>query len=237
MMRVLVLAPMESELRPLVRRVGARADRAVPGRPALWRAQIGPTELVATRIGMGPDTAARATEGWLDHLPVDHVIVMGVAGGLSDTARIGSLVVPAAVVDAETGTEYRPPRPLLSEVAGRVVTTATVILDEQVQRRWAAAGFDAVDMESAGVAAVCSARGVPWTVVRAISDRPDQGLVDGAVVALTGPDGTADLGAAARLVLRRPGRIPGLIALGRGLRAATTAATDAVVRACTNPAA
>ena len=42
-------------------------------------------------------------------------------------------------------------------------------------------GFGAVDMEAAGVAEVCEAAGVDWSVYRGISDRPDEHIVDQAV--------------------------------------------------------
>ncbi len=48
-----------------------------------------------------------------------------------------------------------------------------------------------------------------------ISDRPDGGLTDDTVIGLLRPDGTPDGGAALRLMLRHPGKVPGLLRLGR----------------------
>jgi len=231
--RVAVLAPMDVELRPLVRRARLRPDTPKgAGQPRLWRGRVGTTEIVATRIGMGPATAAAATRRLLDLVEVDDVVVMGVAGGLAPAAVIGSVVIPAVVVDGATGSEYRPTSALLPGPSGMILTTATAILDPAAHADWAGKGFTAVDMESSGVAAACDERDVPWTVVRAISDRPDQGIVDSDVVALSRADGSPDLPAVCRFLLRRPWRVKDLVTLARGLRAATTAATETVLAAC-----
>ena len=234
-----VLAPMQVELRPFVRRARLRVDPTErTGAPRIWRGRIGTTDIVASRIGMGPEAAANATRELLDRVEVDHVVVMGVAGGLAPSARIGVVVIPAVVVDYETGAEYRPSSPILAGVAGAagvggmILTTKTAMLDPAGHREWAANGFTAVDMESSGVAAVCLERGVPWAVVRAISDRPDQGIVDDAVVALTRADGTPDPLAVCRFVLRRPWRVADLVTLARSLRLATGVATETVLSAC-----
>ena len=47
-------------------------------------------------------------------------------------------------------------------------------------------------METAAVAAVCVAAGVPWSVHRSISDHAGGGLLDDAVLALAGPTGWSD---------------------------------------------
>ena len=76
-------------------------------------------------------------------------------------------------------------------------------------------GVVAMEMESSGVAAACQDAGVPWTTFRVISDRPDDGLTDDAIMSLLRPDGSSDVGAALRLMVRHPGRVPGMVRLGR----------------------
>jgi adenosylhomocysteine nucleosidase len=89
----------------------------------------------------------------------------------------------------------------------------------------------AIDMETAAIAAVCDSRGCPWSAFRAISDRADDGTTDAAVLALTRPDGSPNLLALARFVLTQPRRIPQLVRLGHGARAATRAAAGAALAA------
>jgi hypothetical protein len=89
----------------------------------------------------------------------------------------------------------------------------------------------ALDMETAAVAAACEARDVPWTVVRAISDRATDGSVDDEVFHLSRQDGTPDPMAVLRYVVRHPGRVPGLARMARGAGLATARAATAAVAA------
>jgi hypothetical protein len=94
-----------------------------------------------------------------------------------------------------------------------------------------AAGIAACDMETAAVAAVCEVRGTPWTAFRAISDLVG-GPVDDAMLAMANPDGTGNLWAAAKYLVPRPWKIPGIVGLARGANIATKAAATAAIQAC-----
>ena len=117
--------------------------------------------------------------------------------------------------------------------AGPVLVLACDLpLVDAAVTRLLARGVTALDMETAGVGAVCDERGVPWTAFRAVSDRPDDGLVDGSVFSLLNEDGTTDVGAGIRYALFHPGRLPGLVRLARdsarGCGLAARAAVEAL---------
>jgi broad specificity phosphatase PhoE len=88
-------------------------------------------------------------------------------------------------------------------------------------------GVGAVDMEAAGVAEVCDAAGVSWSVYRGISDRPDEHIVDQAVFALSKPDGTADFTAVGKYLARDPRRAKALAHLNRCMQTAAKVAAEA----------
>jgi hypothetical protein len=88
-------------------------------------------------------------------------------------------------------------------------------------------GFGAVDMEAAGVAEVCEADHVDWSIYRGISDRPDERIVDQAVFGLSKPDGTADPVAVAKYLARDPRRAKALAHLNRCMQVAARLAADA----------
>ncbi|OGO10041.1 MAG: hypothetical protein A2Y93_05325 [Chloroflexi bacterium RBG_13_68_17] len=227
--RVAILAPMRSELQPLVRRLGLRRPRV--GQGGLWSGAVGLVEVVATITGVGTRAASRAAERILDSTAVEALFVVGVAGGIGPSVDIGDLVVPALVLDRTSEAVYRPHRIVGTEPRGTLATSDELLVDPHKAAQLEQEGVIAVDMETAAIAAVCERRGCPWSVFRAISDRADDGSTDPAIFGLAGPDGRPNLSALARFVLTRPGRIPQLGRLARGLRLATRAAADAAVHA------
>lgn len=229
-MRVALLAPMRQELAPLRRRLPLRPVER--GERTLHVGAVGGAELVATTTGIGT-RAARETAAWLlAELPVDHVIVVGIAGGVDAAQPIGALVVPEVVVDGATGREHRPVQLGDGPPRGRLVTADRLVTGLEEAAALAREGVVGLDMETAAVAAVCEARGCPWSVFRAISDRVTDGTTDAAVLALAGPDGAGDPWAVARYLALRPWRIVRLARLARGTRLAAETAAAAALHAC-----
>jgi adenosylhomocysteine nucleosidase len=92
----------------------------------------------------------------------------------------------------------------------------------------------ALDMETAAVAKVCDEHDVPWSVVRAISDRAGDGTVDGETVGLTHPDGRPNVSAVARYLVRHPDALPRLVRLGKGAKLAAARAAETAINALIN---
>ena len=228
-LRIAILAPMRSELRPLVRPLGLR--RKEPGEGALYAGAVGRVEVVAATTGIGTRAAARAAGRVLDSGPVDRLVVVGVAGGIGPSVGIGDLVVPALVIDLSTGAEHRPAPLGAAAPRGTLATSDGLLTDPDEVARLERRGVVAIDMETAAIAAVCEERRCAWSVFRAISDRADDGSTDAAVFGLAGPDGGPNLPALARFLLTRPWRVPQLARLARGLRLAANAAAAAAVAA------
>jgi len=226
--RVGVLAPMKSELRPVVKAFGLKPER-IDGVDA-HTGKVGNADVVATTTGIGTALAVAATERLLGLGPFDRVMVVGIAGGVGPTVGIGDIVIPEVVVDGTTGTEYRPAPIDAPAPRGTIVTSDDFIIDAARLEGLIAQGVVAVDMETGSVAAVCAARNVPWSTVRAISDRAEDG--DAEMPGLAHPDGSPNGKAIAKYFARHPGRIPYMLKVGRGsVLAAKNAATTAA-RAC-----
>jgi len=116
--------------------------------------------------GVGCARAAAATERLLRHQP-RAVVSWGIAGGLDPALPAGALFRPAAVVD-EQGRSWRTATP---DARGTLLTTADPITCPDAKRAtWRSSDAQAVDMEGAAIARVCSDHGVPLLIVRAISD-------------------------------------------------------------------
>ncbi len=229
-MRFGVLAPMPSELRPVVKAFGLRRGRAGSLDGQVGR--VGEADVVATTTGIGTELATAAARRMLDGGDVDHVVVVGIAGAIGPTSVVPDVIVPEVVVDWPELREHRP-APLGGLVgAGTIVTSDEYGYPPEVIADFIARGVVAVDMETVAVARVCVDAGVPWSAVRAISDRADDDTVDQDVISLVKPDGSPDLGRSLRYVVRHPGRISRLAALGRDASAAARAAATAAAAAC-----
>jgi adenosylhomocysteine nucleosidase len=226
--RVGVLAPMKSELRPVVRAFGLKpAD--ING-VAVHTGTVGNADVVATTTGIGTARATRATERLLGLGDFDRVMVVGIAGGVGSTVGIGDLVIPEVVVDGPGGKEYRPASIDGPSPRGSIVTSDDFIVDPDRLAELISQGVVAVDMETGSVAAVCAERGVAWSAVRAISDRAEDG--DEEMVKLANPDGSPNGAAIARYFARHPARIPYLLKVGKGSVLAAKIAAETAARAC-----
>ena len=223
--RVIVLAPMQPELKAIVTSFGLRPMDEDP--VFTHGGAAGDWSVVALVTGIGPALARGATLRALATGPCEHVMVVGIAGGLDPELPVGSLMVPSRVQLYPDGPEYHthplPPR----EAAGGLMTTDGLFDDDEIWRPILERGFGAVDMEAAGVAEVCEDAGVSWSVYRGISDRPDEHIVDHAVFALSKPDGSADPVALAKYLARDPRRAKALAHLNRRMQTAARLAAEA----------
>jgi adenosylhomocysteine nucleosidase len=226
--RVGVLAPMKSELRPVVRAFSLQPSQL--NGVTVHTGVVGNAEVVATTTGIGTALATSATERLLGLAEFDRVMVVGIAGGVGPSVDIGDIVIPEVVVDGPSGTEYRPAPIDGPPPRGSIVTSDDFIVDPDKLARLIANGVIAVDMETGSVAAVCAQRGVAWSAVRAISDRAEDG--DEEMVALANSDGSPNGKAIARYFARHPGRIPYMLKVGRGAMTAAKNAADTAAAAC-----
>ncbi|MGH8273037.1 MAG: purine phosphorylase [Gammaproteobacteria bacterium] len=130
--------------------------------------------------GVGGVRARTAAEAALA-AGASRLLVWGTAGGLVPDLVAGTLLLPAAVFDAEgnrfaVDPEWRsglltavPTDIPLGEAA--LATAVRPLADSEAKAALAArTGAGAVDMETVAVAAVAAARGAPFAVVRAIAD-------------------------------------------------------------------
>ena len=181
---------MPLEMEAIVAAFGLGSAGDAPGAAATGR--VGTSDVTALHIGMGPSSTRAATSALFDtadpsRVPVDHVMIAGICGGLDPDLPVGTLINPETVVDHGSGATYRHDPPGDAPRVGKLVTTGTVSFDPQLSLRLFGEGCLGVDMESSAVAEVCEARGCAWSVYRCISDRHFDGLLDERVVATDQP--------------------------------------------------
>ncbi|PAW78460.1 MAG: hypothetical protein B9S33_19690 [Pedosphaera sp. Tous-C6FEB] len=194
-------------------------EEAAPFRRSL------PAEVETVVTGMGKLAAERAVTSVLGQRKWNLVLTCGFAGGLNPALR------PETVVfEADASFPLR--QALLDSgavaasfhCAERVAVTAgeKAALRERT-------GADAVEMESGVIRRLCHERGLLSATVRVISDAAHEDMpLD--FNTLVRPDGLIHTGKLARTVLRRPHKIPALIALGTRTKSAA-ARLAAILRA------
>ena len=136
-----------------------------------------------TSSGVGPERAAHGAKAFID-AGARGLLSFGVAGGLTEGAPAGAIILADDVIDGDQ--RYLSDigwRNKISEsisdvcevISGTLVGTDRLISTrdgkKRLQQRSAAV---ACDMESHAVARIAASHGVPFVVIRAISDPHDQ---------------------------------------------------------------
>ncbi len=118
--------------------------------------------------GMGAAAARAAARAVITHSRADLLVSAGFAGAAAPGRWVGSIVVPAVVVDALSGEKF-------STRAGKGVLVTSPGVCGRAEKAGVRARYeaDAVDMEAAAVARVAREQGVQFLAVKAISDAAD----------------------------------------------------------------
>jgi hopanoid-associated phosphorylase len=157
------------------------------------------------------------------------VISFGIAGGLAPDLKAGDWVVGAGV-KSEQG-RYPADRlwaqALLAALPGAIQADilgvdAPVADPLEKRRLHARTGAAAVDMESHIAARIAAIHGLPFAACRAVIDAAQRSLPPAALVGLRA-DGTPDVAAVFRSVVRQPGQLPTLARTALDARIARTA--------------
>jgi len=195
-MAVIVFCPMEIERKAVaraLRQAGMHEVRVVQtgiGKDAVLRALTG-----AASVQGGEGKHAGGTRQTL-------MILAGACGGLSLTQDVPRI---AAVID-EHGGRWTP---RFSDAGGVTLVAVDQVVATPGEKAAVAArtGAAIVDMETHAFAAECERRGLPWTVVRGVSDTPEETL-PAEVIRWVRPDGGTYAARAAWDLLRRPQLVP-----------------------------
>jgi nucleoside phosphorylase len=169
----------------------------------------------------------------LARFDVSWVLVVGITGALESETPIGTLVLPEIVQNSETGATFRPAVVGDAVHHGTMWTTNGLTTDADVLEGLRAEGVVSLDMETAAIAEICEARGIPWSVFRVISDRANDGTVDEEVFHLSNQDGAPNPAAIERYLAEHPDRLPLLAKMAENASLATRTAAEAAIRACT----
>ena len=148
--------------------------------------------------------------------PLAAMISFGMAGALSPDLGLGDWVIGTSVTGGWQGfcdKDWAARLALQMPAAkrGPIFADGRLIAEpSEKQRIFQQAGAIAADMESHLVAQAAARMGVPFSVLRCISDEADSALPPAIAVAMR-PDGRLALGAIFASIIRNPLQIPDLV--------------------------
>jgi hopanoid-associated phosphorylase len=152
------------------------------------------------------------------------IISFGIAGGLDPQLRPGSLIVASSVIGANGVRSGLPTDERWSQVllrsrphqihAPALGVDAPVIEPKDKLRLFRQTGAAVVDMESHIAASVAVSHGLPFAVLRVVSDPAAQRVPPAALSGLR-PDGSLDAWAVVRALWRQPRDIPNMPGVAR----------------------
>jgi adenosylhomocysteine nucleosidase len=183
-------------------------------------------EVILGSTGDGAENAARGAQALLDAHPVRGLIVVGVSGALSPGLRRGRLLVGREVLD-DAGSAPQPDAAWLQRALRRtqalpatLLTTQRVLATpESKARAFGRCSGDmvaGVDLETGAFARAASRRGIPYLVLRAISDAAEEALpLD--FDALRDASGAVDVRRVALRAILRPALLAPLWSLRRSV--------------------
>ena len=232
---IAIVAPQAEELRPLLKRLTSRSALKVPRPARAWSGRLAGQPIIAAEVGVGPTLAAAGLAAVLTAGPVRGVVVIGVAGGLDPGLTVGTVIACHRVLDA--GGAIPPPD---QERLGRLLEHAGIPSGVAVQsprivgtvdaKRHARGTIDqpnlVIDLESATLGRMAAERGLPYLVVRAVSDGADDALPE-IILTAQRQDGSIDHARIVRHALTHPGDAIRLSRLGRRVRRCADALADA----------
>ncbi len=233
-----VVAALPEEVAPL-RSLLTGVERAWVGPLLVESGRLGGRRVALSATGDGAGNARVGVAALLAASRADGLVVIGVAGALSAGLPTAALVVASRVIDA-AGRSFVGDRQRVEAVAratgglSAVVLSSDRLADSVAEKRLlrdrteAGGGAAVVDLESATYVAAAVEAGIPWLVLRAVSDTAEEGLPD-LLNRSRGEGGGVSRGQVFLRLLRQPQAFPFLIALrGRVVRCAERLANAAV---------
>jgi adenosylhomocysteine nucleosidase len=161
MSRVAIVAALEREVRPLIK--GWRVtQKEIDGRRFHFFEK---DDFVLVCGGIGAEAARRAAEAVIAFYAPTVIYSAGFAGALDPALKVGDVVQPRRVVNANDGSSVN-----FDQGAGVLVSFGSVASPVQKAKLKDSFQAQAVDMEAAAVARSAEARGAAFAVVKVISD-------------------------------------------------------------------
>lgn len=199
-MKIAIMGAMPEEIAPILEQVRPYITREFAGN-RYYEATYKGVDLVVAYSKIGKVFSALTAATMIEHFGADRLLFSGVAGAVSPNLKVGDLIVatklsqhdlditafghpfgyvPEGAVFVEADQEMIKISKQVALEMGKtiqegVIATGDQFIADEERKNWIGATFgaDALEMEGASVAVVCDALGIPFFILRAISDAAD----------------------------------------------------------------
>jgi adenosylhomocysteine/aminodeoxyfutalosine nucleosidase len=199
-MKIAIMGAMPEEIAPILEKVGTYTTTHY-AQNIFYECSYHGHELVVAYSKIGKVFSTLTAAMMIEKFRAEVLLFSGVAGGINPDLNIGDLIVATALCQHDLditafghphgfvpeGAQFIKAEEDLIAIANRVATEMKVTLKEgiiatgdqfvhsQERKNWIEETFnaDALEMEGTSVAVVCEALGVPFLILRAISDTAD----------------------------------------------------------------
>lgn len=166
-----------------------------------YKGKIKNNNYILVQCGVGKVNAARTTQILTDNFNLQYIINVGVAGGLNNNLQIGDIVIGKNLVQhdfditafghekgyiTDTGKIFKSDETLVTKfekiniddtkiITGTIASGDIFVQDIKMKEKiYKKFNCDCVEMEGAAIGQVCFLNKLPFIVIRAISDIPNE---------------------------------------------------------------
>jgi adenosylhomocysteine nucleosidase len=222
---IAIVAAMPEEVAPLRARLAGTKLGSAQRSPSWIDGRLDGRDVTIAVTGDGARNARAGAEELLARHPAQALLVLGVSGALTPELATADLIVAVRVKDEEGHTHDAPGThvaALATATGGRpaLVMSARKIADTVGEKTRLARDAQAeaggrpavVDLESAAYVAAAERAGVPWMVLRAVSDTAGEAL-PAILNRSADASGSVNRGRVLRGLFSDPGALPQLLTL------------------------
>lgn len=197
MAHIAIIAAMEQELVPILNKCEI-TNQAQKYDLTFIEGRLSNADCIFVQCGIGKVNAARATQMLLDKYDISHVINVGSCGALNPALDFGDIIVSRSCLQhdfdisafghdkgyiPDVGRFLEADALLVSKceklanrfpiIIGTIATGDQFFNDPEIKQNLRTTfGADCDDMEGAAIAQVCKLCGVPFLLIRSVTDKP-----------------------------------------------------------------
>lgn len=199
-MKIAIMGAMPEEVAPILEKIGSYKTLEYAGN-RYYEATYRGVELVIAYSKIGKVFSTLTATTMIEHFGATKLLFSGVAGAISPTLKVGDLIVATKLAQHDLditafghpfgyvpeGAVFVEADKVMIEMSKEVaasmgksvhegiIATGDQFVASEEKKNWIGATFgaDALEMEGGSVAVVCNALGVPFFILRAISDAAD----------------------------------------------------------------